>query len=51
MEHWTWTPHVLARFARHYRTSEPIPPELVERLVAARNFDVGIKVLRQLYFG
>ena len=25
MEHWVWEPDVLARFARHYRTGEPIP--------------------------
>ena len=32
MEHWTWEPSVLDRFARHYATGEPIPPELVEQM-------------------
>ncbi len=50
MEHWTWQPEVLARFARHHRTDEPIPTDLVERLVAARRLDVGIATLRQCQF-
>ena len=51
MEHWCWRPEVLARFARHHRTGEPIPTELVEQLVAARNLNVGVKTLRQVQFG
>ncbi len=51
MEHWAWDPGVLQRFARHYRTGEPIPEELVARLVRARDLDVGIRVLRQVSLG
>jgi Zn-dependent oligopeptidase len=51
MEHWCWRPEVLARFARHHRTGEEIPAELVEHLVAARDLDVGIDKLRQIQFG
>ncbi|MGH8874713.1 MAG: M3 family metallopeptidase [Acidimicrobiia bacterium] len=51
MEHWCWRPEVLARFARHHETDEPIPEELVGRLVAARNLDVGLFTLRQVQFG
>ncbi len=51
MEHWCWQPEVLRRFARHYETGEPIPEELVEQLVAARNLNVGTWNLRQVYFG
>jgi Zn-dependent oligopeptidase len=50
MEHWTWQADVLARFARHHRTGEPIPPDLVERLVAARRLNVGLATLRQIQF-
>ncbi|MGZ6259297.1 MAG: M3 family metallopeptidase [Candidatus Limnocylindrales bacterium] len=45
MEHWTWHAPTLRRFARHWRTGEPIPPDLVERLVAARNLDIGARML------
>ena len=51
MEHWCWRPDVLARFACHYRTGEPIPQGLVEQLVAARNLNVGVTTLRQVQFG
>ena len=40
-EHWLEQPEVLRRFARHYRTGAPMPEELLQRLVAARNFNMG----------
>ena len=40
-EHWLEQPQVLRRFARHYQTGEPMPEELLQRLVAARNFNKG----------
>ncbi|MGH9243188.1 MAG: M3 family metallopeptidase [Acidimicrobiales bacterium] len=51
MEHWCWNADVLARFARHHRTGEPIPEQLVRQLVAARNLNVGVANLRQIHFG
>jgi Zn-dependent oligopeptidase len=51
LEHWAWQPEVLARFARHHATGEPIPRALVERLVASRDLDVALKTLRQCYLG
>ncbi len=51
LEHWAWQPDVLARFARHHATGEPIPGGLVERLVASRDLDVALKTLRQCYLG
>ena len=51
MEHWTWDPEVLARFARHYVTGAPIPTELVANLVAARDVNIAAANLRQAYFG
>jgi peptidyl-dipeptidase Dcp len=40
-EHWLEEPEVLRRFARHHRTGEPIPEDLLRRLIAARTFDQG----------
>jgi Zn-dependent oligopeptidase len=51
LEHWAWEPDVLARFARHHATGEPIPRALVERLVASRDLDVALRTLRQCYLG
>jgi peptidyl-dipeptidase Dcp len=40
-EHWLEQPDVLRRYARHYETGEPMPEQLLQRLVAARNFNMG----------
>jgi thimet oligopeptidase len=51
MEHWAWNPDVLARFARHHRTGQPLPAQLVGQLTAARDLNVCVKTLRQCYYG
>lgn len=51
MEHWTWRPEVLSRFARHYQTGEPIPETLVKAMVAARNLNIALSTLRQIQHG
>ncbi|HSJ29392.1 MAG TPA: M3 family metallopeptidase [Acidimicrobiia bacterium] len=51
MEHWTWRADVLSTFARHHSTGEPIPADLVDQLVAARNLNVALDKLRQMTFG
>jgi peptidyl-dipeptidase Dcp len=40
-EHWMSVPETLQTYARHYQTGEPIPEELLRRLLAARNFNQG----------
>jgi peptidyl-dipeptidase Dcp len=40
-EHWLEQPEVLRRFALHCRTGEPMPEDLLKRLLAARTFDQG----------
>jgi peptidyl-dipeptidase Dcp len=40
-EHWLNVPEVLAKHARHYRTGEPMPAEMIARLKAAENFNQG----------
>ena len=51
MENWMWEAEVLRRFARHYRSGEPIPESLVSALVAARDQNVGLQTLRQVSLG
>ena len=40
-EHWFERPEVLRRFALHYETGEPMPEAMLERLLKARNFNMG----------
>jgi peptidyl-dipeptidase Dcp len=40
-EHWLEQPDLLRRFALHHRTGEPMPEALLQRLIAARNFNRG----------
>lgn len=40
-EHWLSTPEILSKFARHVETNEPLPADIMKRLIAARNFDQG----------
>ena len=51
MEHWTWEPSVLARFARHHATGDPIPDDLVQDMLRARWVDIGIKLALQTFYG
>jgi peptidyl-dipeptidase Dcp len=40
-EHWVARPEILRKFAVHYRTGEPMPEDLLRRLIAARTFNQG----------
>jgi peptidyl-dipeptidase Dcp len=47
-EHWLEQPQVLRGFARHYRTGEPMPESLLQRLLAARNFNKGFATVEYI---
>jgi peptidyl-dipeptidase Dcp len=47
-EMWQDWPEVLANYARHYRTGEPIPAALVEKLAAAQQFGEGFRTVEYL---
>jgi peptidyl-dipeptidase Dcp len=47
-EHWFEQPEILRQFARHHRTGEPIPEALVQKLMAAKNFDKGHDTLEYI---
>ena len=50
MENWAYEPEYLNSFAKHYQTGEPIPAELIEKIVAAKNYLAGYGQVRQLHF-
>ncbi len=50
MENWCWEKDALKLFAKHYQTKKLIPDELFERMQAAKNFQSGMLMVRQLEF-
>ena len=51
MENFAIEKEFLNTFAKHYQTNEPIPAEMIQRIVDASNFNVAYACLRQLSFG
>ncbi len=51
MENFATEEEFLNTFARHYQKGQPIPSELIQRIVDASNFNVAYACLRQLSFG
>ncbi|EKE01407.1 MAG: hypothetical protein ACD_21C00143G0001 [uncultured bacterium] len=50
MENWCWQPEALKIFAKHYKTHEPIPKQLLQNLLASHHYHAATQMLRQLKF-
>ncbi|HSN22744.1 MAG TPA: M3 family metallopeptidase, partial [Methylomicrobium sp.] len=50
MENWCWEKDALALMSGHYQTGEPLPDALFNKMIAAKNFQAGMLMLRQLEF-
>ncbi|MRX37915.1 M3 family peptidase [Flavobacterium sp. LC2016-23] len=48
LEHWLATPEVLNKFALHYKTNQPLPHALVERIERAANFGEGFSTVETI---
>ena len=51
MENWCYQPEALKLYAKHFKTGEVIPQELIEKIKKAAHFQQGLQTLRQLSFG
>ncbi|EIC85730.1 oligopeptidase A [Serratia sp. M24T3] len=51
MENWCWEPDALAFISGHFETGEPLPQEMLEKMLAAKNYQAALFILRQLEFG
>ncbi|MBD2814779.1 oligopeptidase A [Xenorhabdus sp. Flor] len=51
MENWCWEPEALAFISGHYETKEPLPKEMLDNMLAAKNYQAAMFLLRQLEFG
>lgn len=50
MENWCWQEEALAEISGHFETGEPLPKALLDKMLAAKNFQSGMMMLRQLEF-
>ncbi|MHC0052428.1 M3 family metallopeptidase [Actibacterium sp. D379-3] len=44
-EHWLEVPEVLSQYATHAKTGEPMPQDMLDRLLAAANYDMGFQTV------
>ncbi|MGG5571468.1 oligopeptidase A [Vibrio diazotrophicus] len=51
LENWCWEEEALEFISGHYETGEPLPKEMLDNMLAAKNFQSGMFILRQLEFG
>ena len=51
MENFATEPQFLHTFARHFETGEPIPEDLIDRIVQSRKFQAAYNCIRQVSFG
>ncbi len=50
MENWCWEKEALMLISGHYQTHAPLPEELFSKMLAAKNFQAGMLMVRQLEF-
>lgn len=50
LENWCWEPEALQTISGHYETGEPLPQDLLNNMLAARNFQSAMQMVRQLEF-
>ena len=51
MENWAFERDYLKPFAKHYQTGEEIPDELIDRIIASKNYLAAYAQVRQLQYG
>lgn len=50
MENWCWEPEAIPLISGHYQTGESLPQSLLDKMLAAKNFQSGLQMLRQIEF-
>ena len=50
LENWCWEPEALAFISEHFETGEPLPQEMLDKMLAAKNYQSAMQMLRQLEF-
>jgi oligopeptidase A len=50
MENWCWDPQSVSMISGHFKSNESLPAHMLEKMLAARNFQSGMRSVRQLEF-
>lgn len=50
MENWCWQPEIIPTISAYHKTGEPLPIDMLEKMLKAKNFQSGLQMLRQLEF-
>ena len=50
LENWCYEEEALSFISGHFETGEPLPKELLDKLLAAKNYNSGMQMLRQIEF-
>ena len=50
LENWCWQEEAIALISGHFETGEPLPKDLLDKMLAARNFQSAMQMVRQLEF-
>ena len=50
LENWCWESQAVNLIAQHYQSGEPLPDDLYDKMIKAKNFQSGMQMVRQLEF-
>lgn len=50
LENWCWQSEAIPLISGHYQSGEPLPEAMLEKLLAAKNYQAGMQMLRQIEF-
>jgi thimet oligopeptidase len=50
LENWVYEKETMLRISRHFQTSVPLPDDLMQKLINAKNATIGLLLRRQLFF-
>lgn len=50
LENWCWEEEALAFISGHYESGEPLPKDMLDKMLAAKNFQSAMMMVRQLEF-
>ena len=50
LENWVWDKTVLKKISKHYKNDEPLPEDLIEKMLKAKLLNKAIFIIRQIFF-